>query len=81
MLAPRGYIGTGIWTPQFMLEYPEVLTGMHYEFVHCGSDVVQALQVSIWRPSGYRSMYSWASVPQRKKVHGHAIFSWVTEVE
>ncbi len=57
-LARRGYIGTGLWTPQFMLEYPEVLTGMHYEFVHCGSDVVQALQVSIWRPTGYRSMYS-----------------------
>ena len=45
-LARRGYIGTGLWTPQFMLEYPEVLTGMHYEFVHCGSDVVQALQVN-----------------------------------
>ena len=44
-LARRGYTGAGLWTPQFMLEYPEVLTGMHYEFVHCGSDVVQALQV------------------------------------
>ena len=45
-LARRGYIGTGIWTPHFMLERPEVLTSMHYEFVHCGSDVVQALQVN-----------------------------------
>ena len=44
-LARRGYVGTGIWTGQFMLDYPEVLTSMHYEFVHCGSDVVQALQV------------------------------------
>ena len=44
-LARRGYIGTGVWTGQFMLDYPEVLTSMHYEFVHCGSDVVQALQV------------------------------------
>ena len=44
-LARRGYVGTGIWTPHFMLEYPEVLTSMHYEFVHCGSDVVLALQV------------------------------------
>ena len=44
-LARRGYTGTGLWIPQFMVDYPEVLTGMHYEFVHCGSDVVQALQV------------------------------------
>ena len=44
-LARRGYVGTGIWTPEFILEYPEVLRSMHYEFVHCGSDVVQALQV------------------------------------
>ena len=46
-LARRGYIGTGVWTGQFMLDYPEALTSMHYEFVHCGSDVVQALQVNI----------------------------------
>ena len=44
-LARRGYIGTGVWTGQFMLDYPEPLTSLHYEFVHCGSDVVQALQV------------------------------------
>ena len=44
-LARRGYVGTGVWTGQFMLDYPDVLTSMHYEFVHCGSDVVQALQV------------------------------------
>ena len=44
-LARRGYVSTGVWTGQFMLDYPDVLTSMHYEFVHCGSDVVQALQV------------------------------------
>ena len=41
----RGYIGTGLWTPQFVLDYPEVLREAHYDFVRAGSDVVQALQV------------------------------------
>ena len=40
-----GYIGTGLWTPQFVLDYPEVLREAHYDFVRAGSDVVQALQV------------------------------------
>ena len=41
----RGYIGTGVWSPHFVLDYPEVLREAHYDFVRAGTDVVQALQV------------------------------------
>lgn len=41
----RGYITHGVWVPEFMLEQPEVLRGVHEEFVHAGTDVVQAFQV------------------------------------
>ena len=42
----RGYIGTGLWTPQFVLDYPEVLReAVTTTLSRAGSDVVQALQV------------------------------------
>ena len=44
-LARRGYVTTGVWTPDFLLKEPQVLEHMHEEFVHAGTDVVQALQV------------------------------------
>ena len=44
-LARRGYIAHGVWVPEFMLEQPEVLRSLSYEFVHCGTDVVEAFQV------------------------------------
>ena len=45
-LSRRGYIAHGVWVPEFMLEQPEVLKNVHYEFAHAGSDVMQAFQVN-----------------------------------
>ena len=45
----RGYIGTGVWSPHFLLEYPEVLREVYYDFVRAGTDVIQALQVNLER--------------------------------
>ena len=38
----RGYLQAGAFVPEVVLEHPEVLAGLHREFVHAGSDVVQA---------------------------------------
>ncbi len=46
-LARMGYIAHGVWVPEFILEQPEVLRNVHYEFVHAGSDVTEAFQVTI----------------------------------
>lgn len=45
-IARRGYIAHGVWVPEFILENPDVLRGVHEEFVHAGTDVVEAFQVS-----------------------------------
>ena len=45
-IARRGYIAHGVWVPEFILQNPEVLRGVHEEFVHAGTDVVEAFQVS-----------------------------------
>ena len=44
-LARQGYIAHGVWVPEFILEQPEVLRNVHYEFVHAGTDVTEAFQV------------------------------------
>src|SRR6201987_5160800 len=38
----RGYLQAGECVPEVVLEHPEVVTEMHREFVHAGSDVVEA---------------------------------------
>ncbi|MEM9221202.1 MAG: homocysteine S-methyltransferase family protein [Pseudomonadota bacterium] len=38
----RGYLQAGAFVPEVVLEYPEVVTQLHREFVRSGSDVVQA---------------------------------------
>jgi betaine-homocysteine S-methyltransferase len=43
-LSRRGYITHGSWVPDFILDQPHVLKNLHYEFVHAGSDVVEAFQ-------------------------------------
>ena len=40
-------MGTGVWSPHFLLEYPEVLREVYYDFVRAGTDVIQALQVNL----------------------------------
>ena len=44
-LCRMGYIAHGVWVPEFILEQPEVLKTVHYEFVHAGTDVTEAFQV------------------------------------
>ena len=48
-LSRMGYIAHGVWVPEFILEQPEVLRTVHYEFIHAGTDVTEAFQV--WVPS------------------------------
>ena len=38
----RGYLQAGAFVPEVVLEHPEVVSQLHHEFVHAGSDVVQA---------------------------------------
>ena len=45
-LARMGYIAHGVWVPEFLLEKPEVLRTVHYEFVDAGTDVTEAFQVN-----------------------------------
>ncbi|XP_056000868.1 betaine--homocysteine S-methyltransferase 1-like isoform X1 [Ostrea edulis] len=41
-LERRGYLQAGAFIPEVVLEHPEVVKGLHEEFVHAGSDVVVA---------------------------------------
>jgi betaine-homocysteine S-methyltransferase len=38
----RGYLQAGAFVPEVVLEHPEVVRELHREFVHAGSDVVEA---------------------------------------
>ena len=38
----RGYLQAGAFVPEVVLEHPELVAGLHREFVHAGSDVVEA---------------------------------------
>jgi betaine-homocysteine S-methyltransferase len=41
-LERRGYLQAGAFVPEVVLEHPEVVAELHEEFVHAGSDVVEA---------------------------------------
>ena len=38
----RGYLQAGAFVPEIVLEHPELVAQLHREFVHAGSDVVEA---------------------------------------
>src|SRR5262245_65817842 len=38
----RGYLQAGAFVPEVVLDHPEVVEQLHRDFVHAGSDVVQA---------------------------------------
>jgi betaine-homocysteine S-methyltransferase len=38
----RGYLQAGAYVPEIVLEHPELVAGLHREFVHAVSDVVEA---------------------------------------
>lgn len=44
-ISRRGYLTHGVWVPEFILEEPDVLRSAHEEFVHTGTDVIEAFQV------------------------------------
>ena len=41
----RGYLKSGGFVPEVVLENPEMVKAMHHEYVHAGSDVVEAFTV------------------------------------
>src|ERR1043165_2765655 len=41
-LERRGYLQAGAFVPEVVLEHPEKVSELHREFVHAGSDVVEA---------------------------------------
>jgi betaine-homocysteine S-methyltransferase len=41
-LERRGYLQAGAFVPEVVLDHPEQVTQLHREFVHAGSDVVEA---------------------------------------
>src|SRR3954447_11136933 len=41
-LERRGYLQAGAFVPEVVLAHPEAVTELHREFVHAGSDVVEA---------------------------------------
>jgi len=42
-LERRGYLQAGAFVPEVVLEHPEAVIQLHRDFVHAGSDVVEAL--------------------------------------
>src|SRR5712664_2946472 len=38
----RGYLQAGAYVPEVVLEHPQLVEGLHRDFVHAGSDVVEA---------------------------------------
>src|SRR4249920_2825211 len=41
-LERRGYLQAGAYVPEVVLDHPDVVAQLHREFVHAGSDVVEA---------------------------------------
>jgi methionine synthase I (cobalamin-dependent) len=41
-LERRGYLQAGAYVPEVVLEHPDLVSQLHREFVHAGSDVVEA---------------------------------------
>src|SRR5688572_3367484 len=41
-LERRGYLQAGAYVPEVVLDHPELVAQLHREFVHAGSDVVEA---------------------------------------
>ncbi|HET9971015.1 MAG TPA: homocysteine S-methyltransferase family protein [Streptosporangiaceae bacterium] len=46
----RGYLQAGAFVPEVVLDHPEVVTELHREFVHAGSDMVEAFTYYGHRP-------------------------------
>jgi len=42
VLEKRGYVYPGRWTPESIVEYPDAVRRVHYDFMRAGADVLQA---------------------------------------
>jgi betaine-homocysteine S-methyltransferase len=42
-LETRGYLSAGPYVPEAVLDHPEIVEQLHRDFVHAGSDIVEAL--------------------------------------
>ena len=47
----RGYLTAGPFVPEVILEHPQLVSELHEEFVHAGSNVVLAFTVSFFPPA------------------------------
>ena len=43
----RGYLKAGGFIPEVVLDHPDMVRAMHQEFVHAGTDVVEAFTVGL----------------------------------
>jgi betaine-homocysteine S-methyltransferase len=48
-LERRGYLQAGAFVPEVLIEHPDVVERLHRDFVHAGSDVVQACTYYVHR--------------------------------
>ena len=51
----RGYLKAGAYVPEVVVDHPHLVKNMYEEFVHAGSDVVEAFTVS----KNYHTVVSW----------------------
>ena len=42
----RGYLKSGAYVPEVVIDHPHLVKNMYEEFVHAGSDVVEAFTVN-----------------------------------
>jgi methionine synthase I (cobalamin-dependent) len=42
----RGYLTAGGFIPEVVLDHPEIVRALHLEFIHAGTDVIEAFTVS-----------------------------------
>src|SRR5260370_8245266 len=47
----RGYLQAGAYVPEVVLEHPDLVESLHRDFVHAGSDVVEAFTYSAHPPN------------------------------
>ena len=50
----RGYLKAGAFVPEVVVEHPNLVRALHEEFVHAGSDVVEAFTVCSRLPWAHR---------------------------
>ena len=57
----RGYLKAGAFVPEVVIEHPNLVRNLYEEFVHAGSDVVEAFTVSNMSKQGFKIFHSYLS--------------------